>query len=315
MAESEKEKRVATWEEKVKAVANICCRDTVEALKALITAWRNRTFFTENLRVEPVSRVILYADPRSMIDLAIKSVLNEMNIDITEISANEHMEPSKFREVVLLTWASCDHVMDLLKNRAFDGKFLIVVLSPPLENPLTINEFVLRVHEPGPSERGEALRVLLDGVKYDIDLRKIIEMTEGLYATDLINLVKMAVSYAFGNNRDVVKTEDFIFCLERIIFPPAPKVVESVVPDDMLDQMYMMAISEYGQEFEKLIRKINIGQPLDRKLEILLAKCSFILLDDRERRIIRLMRAKKAVERIRSMVGGGGGADRKVNAP
>ncbi len=86
-------------------------------------------------------------------------------------------------------------------------------------------------------------------------------------------------------------------------FSPGLKSVESVYPDDFLDQLYLMAVSENFQGVQQVIETLNSNLPLSAEDRILLNNYPFLLQGEPDDRLTRLMRAKRSLDRLSRIMG------------
>jgi len=269
---------LSEWDTKVSKAALTCCRKSLDALKAVIQAWLNREKL-EDKRIQPISKVAIVADDGMMVREAVEELLREMGV--------------KFREVE-------DKGRVTVTVDGKGGSFTIEVVRGG-EARVDGDGLTLRVSRPSFAERMEALSVLASELG-DFDLRSVAEACEGFTTLDVVRLVQFAASRSLADGRDKVEEGDF---MEGIALLKKEADVSETLPDDFSEQLYLMAVSEEGEGFSELVHRVNAGEKLDRRLERMLARYSFILFDEPERRIVKLAKARASYERLKRVFGGG----------
>jgi len=79
--------------------------------------------------------------------------------------------------------------------------------------------------------------------------------------------------------------------------------IDAEYPDDFLDQLYLMAVGEDYQETQRVIETLNSNLPLTEKNRQFLSRHPYILTGSSEERLTRLLRAKRASDRLRRVLG------------
>ncbi|TFG32435.1 ATP-binding protein [Candidatus Thorarchaeota archaeon] len=74
-------------------------------------------------------------------------------------------------------------------------------------------------------------------------------------------------------------------------------------PDDFLDQLYLLAVSEDYANTQRIIEVLNEGMPLSKTDHEFLSKHPYILNGSPEDRLTRLLRAKKSSDRLQRIMG------------
>ncbi len=85
--------------------------------------------------------------------------------------------------------------------------------------------------------------------------------------------------------------------------PPA-RLIEQLIPEELIEQYYLMAVSENPNQVHRVIQNLNDGFPLDEKDQEILAKYPFLLIGPPRKRIERLAAAKRQLNTIERLVGG-----------
>lgn len=74
-------------------------------------------------------------------------------------------------------------------------------------------------------------------------------------------------------------------------------------PEDFLDQLYLLAVSEDYTNTQRIIEVLNEGLPLSKADHEFLAKYPYLLNGTPEDRLTRLLRAKKSSDRLQRIMG------------
>lgn len=85
--------------------------------------------------------------------------------------------------------------------------------------------------------------------------------------------------------------------------PPTVDALEQEYPDDFLDQLYLLAVGENYSECQRVIEALNSGLPLSSRDFDFLSNYPFLMKGSAEDRLTRLLRAKKANDRLRRIMG------------
>ncbi len=85
---------------------------------------------------------------------------------------------------------------------------------------------------------------------------------------------------------------------------PSIELIERVIPEDLIEQYYIMAVSENSNLVHRVIQNLNDGFPLDDRDQEFLAKYPFLLIGPPRKRIERLAAAKRHLNTIERLVGG-----------
>ncbi|MEM1658343.1 MAG: hypothetical protein QXX87_02155 [Candidatus Jordarchaeales archaeon] len=270
---------MSTWNDKVSKAAFACCRKSMETLRVILHAWLKRGTLREK-GVQPISRVVVVAEEGMMAEEAVKELLKETGVNFRKVEGEGgvSMVVDGGGEEFTVEVVRCER-----DQSARDGLTLVV-------------------ERPGVADRMEALRVLASELG-DLDLKSVAEACEGFTTSDIVKLVQFAASRSIAEGREKVEGGDFmegVSALRR-----EASVLGETLPDDLSEQLYIMAVSESGEVFSELVHKVNSGERLDRRLEKALARYSFILFDEPEERIIKLARARASYERLRKVFEGG----------
>ncbi len=264
------------WEAKALKATLICCKRSLNVLKAVLQAWLEREKL-EARGVKPISKVILLADKNMMVEEAVKELLKEFSIDFKVVKNGGTVIEVGERGNVF--------TIEITDKEGGDG-------------------LIVKVDSPSVAERMEAIRVLASGLG-DFDLKMVAEACEGFSTLDIIRLVQFAASRSLADGREKVENDDFMEGV-RVLWRRVRDEVK--FPDELSEQLYLMAVSEAGEAFSELVHRLNAGERLDRKFEKMLARYSFILLDEPKERVIKLARARASFERLRRTFEGGQGS-------
>jgi replication-associated recombination protein RarA len=79
--------------------------------------------------------------------------------------------------------------------------------------------------------------------------------------------------------------------------------IEEQYPDDFLDQLYLMAVGEDYHKTQRVIETLNSNLPLTEENREFLTRHPYILSGSSEDRLTRLLKAKKANDRLRRVLG------------
>jgi hypothetical protein len=79
--------------------------------------------------------------------------------------------------------------------------------------------------------------------------------------------------------------------------------LEDQYPDDFLDQLYLMAVGEDYHKTQRVIETLNSNLPLTEENREFLTRHPYILSGSSEDRLTRLLKAKKANDRLRRVLG------------
>ncbi|TFG28848.1 ATP-binding protein [Candidatus Thorarchaeota archaeon] len=84
-----------------------------------------------------------------------------------------------------------------------------------------------------------------------------------------------------------------------------PKIEELYheYPDDFLDQLYLLAVSEDYANTQRVIEVLNEGMPLSKPDHEFLSRHPYLLNGSPEDRLTRLLRAKKSSDRLQRIMG------------
>lgn len=269
---------MSDWNSKVSKATLSCCRRSLEALKVVLQAWLNRGKLEER-KIRPISKVVIVADEGMMAREAVEELLKEMGVKFRRAEG-------KGGFVITVDGSGESFTIDVMEGS---------------EARVGGDVLTLRVSKPGFAERVEALSVLASELG-DFDLRSVAEACEGFTTLDVVRLVQFAASRSLADGRDKVREEDF---MEGVAVLQRRINVSETLPDDLSEQLYLMAVSEGGDGFSELVHRVNAGEKLDRRLEKMLARYSFILLDEPEKRIVKLAKARASYERLKKAFGGG----------
>ncbi|MEM2047267.1 MAG: hypothetical protein QXW47_03300 [Candidatus Jordarchaeales archaeon] len=265
------------WDSKVSKAALSCCRRSLDALKVVLQAWLNRGKLEER-KVRPISKVVVVADEGMMAREAVGELLKEMGVKFRK-------SEGQGRVVMTVDGGGESFIIEVVEGGEAQGG----------------DGLTLRVSKPGFAERVEALGVLASELG-NFDLRSVAEACDGFTTLDVVRLVQFAASRSLADGRDKVEEDDF---MEGVAVLQRRINVSETLPDDLSEQLYLMAVSEGGDGFSELVHRVNAGEKLDRRLEKMLARYSFILLDEPEKRIVKLAKARASYERLKKAFGGG----------
>ncbi len=275
-----------SWDVKVSKAALACCRRSLEALKVVLQAWLSGREKLEERGVKPLSRVAILSSEGMMAREAVEQLLREMGVKFRE-------EGGGGDEPVVLSTRAAD---------LGEGYFTILFPERGLGEELEGEWLTIRVGKPGLAERIDAIKVLSSGFLGGFDVKAVAEACEGFSTLDIVRLVQLAASKSAAEGREEVVMEDFLESIS-VLGGEGRRGLERA-PNDFSEQLYLMGVSEGEKDFSELIHRLNSGERLDRRLERLLARYSFILLVEPEERIVKLARARATLERIRGMFGG-----------
>lgn len=217
-------------------------------------------------------------------------------------------------------------VGDLLRGVTWDEDELIVIAStarPERLEAASVVDFdrTFVFSNPTNEDRTKVISEVLAGAE-GIDIPTIIEMTEGWGYSDLLHL---ATALAIKRESGTVTLKDVIDLLQDKGIVPVGGIggtaeivrkisgakmitgqMNTIYPNDFLDQLYLMMVSEDYTQSQHVVETLNAGLPLSAKDSKFVARFPFVLLGDQEDRLIRLISAKKNHDRLKRVMGRGG---------
>ncbi len=156
----------------------------------------------------------------------------------------------------------------------------------------------------------------------DLDFSILAELTEGWGFADLLHLTAsllVAIPQAktpFSHEaiEDMVSKSGVLPVCSRLAVhrldpiskedvTGLPDTAVEMYPDEFLDQLYLMAVSEDYVEMQRVIETLNSDSPLGAKDRAFLVRYPFLLSGSAEERLTRLLRAKKSRDRLSRMMG------------
>ncbi|NWF95502.1 MAG: AAA family ATPase [Candidatus Thorarchaeota archaeon] len=185
----------------------------------------------------------------------------------------------------------------------------------------TVFDRVLLFDYPSSEERLQVLESVLDG-RSDLDLPALAELTSGWGFADMVHLAtSLYLSGSKGNEKvsgsnmeelvggsgvtPMGDARTFRSVVSRIqgMVPTEEVKLESLYPDDFLDQLYLMAVGDDYSRTHRVIETLNAGTPIGPSDREFLSKYPFLLVGTPEDRLTRMLRAKKSKDRLSRIVG------------
>lgn len=156
----------------------------------------------------------------------------------------------------------------------------------------------------------------------DIDPTAVAELTEGWGFSDIKRLAvslfmteksatdqipKEKIEELIENSHVIPLSNDQYMTIitQRIRGTPQLKIdsLYHEYPDDFLDQLYLLAVSEDYANTQRIIEVLNEGMPLSKADHEFLTKHPYLLNGTAEDRLTRLLRAKKSSDRLQRIMG------------
>jgi len=212
------------------------------------------------------------------------------------------------------------------RNMTWDATETLIVgttgyplaLDPDL---ISVFDRVVPVDFPDHGDRLALLERVFKG-RSDFDPSMLAELTERWGFTDLVHLAaslliafpQAKTPYSRGAVEEMVSKSGVLpVCSRSAVQRLEPKSRETVAelpgtavetyPDEFLDQLYLMAVSEDYVETQRVIEILNSGSPLGAKDRAFLVRYPFLLTGSPEERLTKLLRAKKNKDRLSRMMG------------
>ncbi len=216
-------------------------------------------------------------------------------------------------------------LLDELSSMTWDDDEVLVIATTTHPEKIDAQTLVMfdRTFVFGNATEEDRINVLTEvmtGVE-GVDIKLIVEMTEGWGFSDV---VRLAAALVMKNKTDglTLKTVNDILQsggvvpvggtagvreVLRRIDEHAAKVerVDKIYPDEFLDQLYLMAVTDDYSRTQSVIETLNSDMPLSAKDKDFLALYPFLLAGDPDERLVRLIRAKKAHDRLIRVMGRG----------
>ncbi len=214
-----------------------------------------------------------------------------------------------------------------LAQSSMDSQSLVVIVGtthrPQDLDPQTLLAFdrVLCVGPPDGEDR-QSLLVQALASHEDIDIPRLVDLTDGWSYASLRHLVA-AVLAEGGESGEAPSIDRIEKMIEEGLFVPVlatgsttelekrlvgggrgiTHVIEEVYPDDLLDQLYLMVVTEDYGTAQQVIEALNEGLPLSDEQVRFLNRFPFLLSGEPRERLARLIRAKKNRDRLMRVMG------------
>ncbi|MHA1742064.1 MAG: AAA family ATPase [Candidatus Thorarchaeota archaeon] len=204
-------------------------------------------------------------------------------------------------EVILVGTTNCPERLDPSVLAAFDRAFTFANASDE-DRSLLIEEIL-------PSEETTADRGLImeftDGWSFS-DTKRLVEMLRLSMRTgaevnrrhleELVEKHGIIPLGGTGGRKEIVR---------RTQTPSSETLAkaESLYPDDFLDQLYLMAVSDDYVRTQQVVEHLNDSFPLDSRDIEFLSRYPFLLEGSADRRLARLIRAKRTRDRLMRVMG------------
>ncbi|MHC1591042.1 MAG: AAA family ATPase [Candidatus Helarchaeales archaeon] len=183
---------------------------------------------------------------------------------------------------------------------------------------------VIKFSLPDADARLEILKCHLKSVPHeDAGLDELARSTEGWTGQDLERLIRRGVlelNAAEEQDKDSISSEFLLGLIRQgLVVPHARKLqpdflatrkqkappdymeTKMLYPRAFKEQLYLQAASEDFEGVEKLIQKLDRGEILKEKDQLLLAKYAFILTDSTEERYSSLHAARNRIQNLRRL--------------
>jgi len=205
-----------------------------------------------------------------------------------------------------------------------DETIVVVTTTHPQEIDTEILALFDRTYVFGTTTLEDRVRVFEQVLKNrdDIDPTAVAELTEAWGFSDIkklaVSLLMTEKSASDQISKDKVQelindsnvipltNSQYISSITRKISGASQPKIEDIYheyPDDFLDQLYLLAVSEDYTNTQHVIELLNEGMPLSKTDHEFLAKHPYLLNGSAEDRLTRLLRAKKSSDRLQRIMG------------
>ena len=138
----------------------------------------------------------------------------------------------------------------------------------------------------------------------DREFETVYSMLSTLTIQEIISIFRRILLKAIVENKEKIGFQEIEKFISERIERRVVKAVDAsqlfleLYPNELLDQLYMEAIDESGDEFLKLIISLNKNK-IDEKMQKLLLRYPFVLADKPMKRLLRYHKAKQILEKIK----------------
>jgi len=274
----------------------------------------------KTLGIPPISSVLIKCKG---IGLNIMDILREeatnfgfvLKFEKTKDLYNKYPNPALItkKTLIVVIPTSKDEIVELINFANFIRPYRNITLitldfTGELEQFISLFDEVLILDSVSEIDKRQLIKsIIKESGMFEIsdkEFESIYSMLSTLTIQEIISIFRRILSKAILENKEKIEFQEIEKFISEMVGRRVIKAVNAsrlfleLYPDELLDQLYMEAIDESGDEFLKLIISLNKNQ-IDEKMQKLLLRYPFVLADKPMKRLLRYHKAKQILERIK----------------